>query len=103
LFCTLAETHRAPFDFAESESELVSGFNTEYGGAYFAFIFLSEYSVLIVSCYVIAYLFLNIVNVGLRVLRFLVISAVTFLVLAFTIWVRVTYVRFRYDLLIMAA
>lgn len=103
LFCTLAETHRAPFDFAESESELVSGFNTEYGGAYFAFIFLSEYSVLIVSCYVITYLFLNIVNVDLRALRFLLMSAITFLVLAFTIWVRVTYVRFRYDLLIMAA
>ncbi len=99
LFCTLAETHRAPFDFAESERELVSGFNTEYGGAYFAFIFLSEYSVLIVSRYVISYLFLSTVNFS----SYFLVSFLTFFILTFTIWVRVTYVRFRYDLLIIAA
>jgi NADH-ubiquinone oxidoreductase chain 1 len=39
----LAETHRTPFDFAEGESELVSGYNVEYGGVEFTILFLAEY------------------------------------------------------------
>jgi len=81
FFCTLAETHRAPFDFAESESELVSGFNTEYGGAYFAFIFLSEYRVLIVSRYVMSYLFLLSWLTPPPLVGFLLVSFLTFLIL----------------------
>ena len=43
----VAERNRSPFDFAEGESELVSGFNVEYGGALFAFFFIGEYASII--------------------------------------------------------
>jgi len=43
LVSCLAETNRTPFDFAEGESELVSGFNIEYGSVGFAVIFIAEY------------------------------------------------------------
>ena len=98
IVCTLAETHRAPFDFAESESELVSGFNTEYSGAFFAFIFLSEYAVLLFSCALIVHIF-----GGVATGRTLTLTVRTLLLSFLFIWVRVTFCRFRYDLLIALA
>jgi NADH-quinone oxidoreductase subunit H len=94
----LAETHRAPFDFRESESELVSGFNTEYSGAYFAFLFLSEYAILLYSCFLSVYVFLGFL---IRGALFLVVFGLIFRFLF--IWVRITFCRFRYDLLIIFA
>ena len=41
---SVAETNRTPFDFAEGESELVSGFNVEYGRVIFAIIYMAEYA-----------------------------------------------------------
>jgi len=100
-FSLLAETHRAPFDFSESESELVSGYNTEYGRANFAWLFLAEYSALLFGCGIIYFLF---IPVPISFLSSPIIAALFILVISyiFTL-VRVSYCRFRYDYLISFA
>lgn len=84
----LAETNRTPFDFAEGESELVSGFNVEYGSFGFAFIFMSEYGIIILMSYLVMVLFCGGV----------IISALFgWLFVVLWIWIRGAYPRFRYD------
>jgi NADH-ubiquinone oxidoreductase chain 1 len=97
LISRLAETNRTPFDFAEGESELVSGFNVEYGAGGFALIFLAEYARILFISILFSLLFL-----GSYVISFIFFLKLTFISFFF-IWVRGAYPRYRYDKLINIA
>jgi len=90
----LAETNRTPFDFAEGESELVSGFNIEYGSGGFALLFLAEYGIIIFISYLLVLIFLG--GHGLNI--FVNIRGLFFCF--YFLWVRGILPRFRYDRLI---
>jgi len=92
----LAETNRTPFDFAEGESELVSGFNTEYRRGLFAIIFIAEYTNILIIRLVTSVIFCG--SIGFMDRTFIVLKTVFFATLF--VWVRATYPRIRYDHLI---
>jgi len=88
----LAESNRSPFDFAEGESELVSGYNVEFSGPGFVLLFLSEY---------LSILFLSLLTGSVACDSSYFNSLLFSLLLAFTfIWARGTLPRYRYDQLI---
>ena len=109
LIALFAETNRLPFDMAESETDLVGGFHTEYGSFKFGLFFVAEYAHVIIGSAVFTLLFLGGWNFlpGLAnpwpvgwvgaVASTLWFLIKTFTIVFFFIWIRWTLPRFRYD------
>jgi NADH-ubiquinone oxidoreductase chain 1 len=117
---SIAETNRAPFDLAEAESELVSGFMTEHSASIFVFFFLAEYSSIVLLCILNSILFLggyltvlpinlliNLINMSndemINIIFLDLFSSslylgikTAFLIFVF-IWVRASFPRIRFD------
>jgi len=88
LIMIIAELNRAPFDFAEGESELVRGYNVEYASVAFVLLFLSEYGSLI---------FFRVLR---SVLFFDFSILIAFIIFSLLIFIRRSYPRYRYDFII---
>lgn len=107
LVSAFAETNRLPFDLPESETELVAGYNTEYGSMKFALFFMGEYANMIAGSAMMVVLFFggwtlpglstpaNSVAAGLLHIAIFIAKLLFFMVLF--IWVRWMLPRFRYD------
>lgn len=95
FICSVAEINRTPFDLPEAETELVSGFCTEYSSMKYAMFFMAEYANMVTVCAVTVTLFLG----GWHgpfpsVINFI---AKVYALMFFLIWIRATYPRYRYD------
>ncbi|GAB3819379.1 NADH-quinone oxidoreductase subunit NuoH [Tessaracoccus terricola] len=103
----VGETNRAPFDLPECESELVSGYMTEYSGFRYAMYFLAEYinmatvSAVAVTLFLGGYLPpwpLNLIpgidNPWFGPIFFIIKVQLVFSIF---VWLRGTLPRFRYD------
>lgn len=100
--CMFAETNRLPFDFAEGESEIVAGFNTEYGSMKFSLLALAEYSHLMTASALVATMYFGGWQVPFVKEPGVLLSVAAFLgkMLFFAwvfVWIRWTLPRFRYD------
>nr|YP_010586159.1 NADH dehydrogenase subunit 1 [Ecnomus latus]UZZ43908.1 NADH dehydrogenase subunit 1 [Ecnomus latus] len=95
LVSMLAELNRSPFDFVEGESELVSGFNVEFGSGLFTLIFLSEYAMMIFMSFLFSLFFLGFSNI------IMLFSFKILFIMLLLVWIRGIMPRYRYDKLMM--
>ncbi|MCK5125954.1 MAG: NADH-quinone oxidoreductase subunit NuoH [candidate division Zixibacteria bacterium] len=94
--CAIAETNRAPFDMPEAESELVSGYLTEYSSMKFSMFFVGEYANMLTAAAVMATVFFGGWNGPIASGPWwLVIKVIFFMVMY--IWIRASFPRIRYD------
>ncbi len=99
--CSLAEINRTPFDLPEAETELVSGFCTEYSSMKYAMFFMAEYANMVTVCALTTTIFLGGWNGPLTAAIPLLgpvyfIGKVYFLMFV-CMWIRATLPRYRYD------
>lgn len=106
FICAIAECNRAPFDMAECESELITGYHTEYGSMKMGFYLFAEYVNLFIASAVIACLYFGGYNFPgmdyfsgntLAILGIIsLFIKIVFFIFVF-MWIRWTLPRFRYD------
>jgi NADH-quinone oxidoreductase subunit H len=98
LVAGFAETNRPPFDLPEGETELVGGYNTEFGGMRFGSFFMAEYmEILIISAIAATCFFGGWLGPGPEALAPLWMLLKILLGAFFFIWVRASLPRLRYD------
>jgi NADH-quinone oxidoreductase subunit H len=110
ITAAFAETNRLPFDLPEAESELVTGYHTEYSAMKFSLFFIAEYANMITASAMIATLFFGgwdipftardnttAVPFAMVLLSMLIFALKVGFFLFLFIWVRWTLPRFRYD------
>ncbi len=103
LIASIAETNRTPFDIPEAESELVSGFHTEYSGMKWSIFFLTEYGYVLLGSFLLATFFLGGGGSPLPFAPFTLVPSwlwmlgKAMLMMFVFLWVRWTLPRFRAD------
>lgn len=95
LIACMAEVNRTPFDLPEAETELVSGFCTEYSSMKYALFFMAEYANMITVSAIMVTLFLGGWSGPLFGWMNFLIKVFAFMF--FFIWIRATFPRLRYD------
>jgi NADH-quinone oxidoreductase subunit H len=101
FICSIAEINRTPFDLPEAETELVSGFCTEYSSMKYAMFFMAEYANMVTVCALTVTLFLGGWNGPLAttipLLGPVYFVAKVYFLIFFCMWLRATVPRYRYD------